>query len=614
MKVQLALAATLAVLSACLAAAQPVQLFVTEITYVCNNGTVRKDYPLLIWDVQCRLDVAPPEDVSWMILRVDSTTPFKPYMVALDGRIVFPRLNQGIMLIEDFVVVNLTQLETKLRVVSVWFREYEAKPPVYAVTDSLSGKKYWGCLIEALLRNTGMIDNIRVKATIIAEKDIRISSVVGETTFQELVAIVSGDDPEPLLSQLRDEAVELKITYLYYSDYSTNAARRAFSYVNIPAACNGYDGYKIILDAIGGLLDSSLPLLRDSDKIRLPISCPVSVNTEGWFNYVIQGLVVSRVSKVSISVSTSTGKFIAQAYRNGVLAYDAEIYGFAPLIKLPEFGFRVTVSAVDYKGEPTENLTVVLHGESNVIRDSALTVKGSCEFEHIPPGKYTVRAFSNGIEVGSSTVTVENSNTYIFIKTSLVDVSIAVVYPNGEKLRNYQLTLNAGEIIRHAYESEGGVRFEDLPSGVYNCTVTREGALLYSGIIKVEGDRNSYVVVANLSKVYIKLVDLLGRPLPNAKIDIKGPTKYSVTTGSDGVAYLDLIPGKYTLSVTNLGLSRELSVRSGGEYLTLTVMSSRIMLAGCATVLCVIALAITKLKKTKGNGIEVIDVEEDTSP
>ncbi|MEM1509504.1 MAG: hypothetical protein QXY49_04050 [Thermofilaceae archaeon] len=614
MRVYVALVVILVALSVCLAIAQPLRLFVAEVTYLLDNGTVSRDYFLLFWDDHCRLDVTPPKDASWMVLRVDSTTPFKPHTIAIDGKIVFPRLNQGIAIIEDFAMVNLTRFETKPKMVSIWFHEYEAKPPVYTVADSLNGKKYWGCLIEALLRNVVHIDDIRVKATIIEEKEIRISSVIGETTFQELVIIVSGDAPEPLVNKLRNDSVELRVTPLYYSDYSINGLRLTFNYVNIPSTCGEHDEYKVTLGIIDGLLNSSLPWPKTSNRTSLSFSCPVKVSAEGWFNYVIQGLIVSKGSKVSISVSTSTGKLIAQAYRNSVLAYDAEIYGFAPLIKLPEFGFRVAVSAVDYKGEPVENLTAVLHSESNAIHDSVPIVKGSCEFDHIPPGKYTVRVFSNGIEVGSGTVTVENSDTYVFIKTSLVDVSIAVIYPNGEKLRNYQLTLNAGEIIRHTYERGGVIRFEDLPPGVYNCTVIREGALLYSGTIKVEWDRNSYVVVANLSKVYIKLVDLLGRPLPNMKIDVKGPIEYSVITGSDGIAYLDLIPGRYVLSVTNLGLSQELNIRSGGEYLTLTVVSSDILLAGCATVLCVAALAITKLRKSRGNSIEVIDFEEDASP
>lgn len=609
MNIQIALAAILVALSACLVAAQPVRLFVVEVTYAWSNSTVGREYHLLLWSNQSKLDITPPKDALWIMLRVDSTTPYKPYMVAVDGKSVFPRLSQGVALIEDFVLVNLTRFEIKPRVISVWFREYEPKPPVYTVVDSSDEKKYWGCLIEALLRNASVVDDVRVKATIIAEKEIRVLSVVGETTFHELVAIVSGDDPEPLLSRLRGGAIELRITYLYYTERSASAVRRAFSYINVPSTCGRHDGYEGVLDAIEDLLNSEPPQPRSFNRIHLPAYCPVNVSADGLFNHVIQGSVVSRGSKAVISVPTSTGRFVAQAYRSGVLAYDAEIYGFAPLIKLPEFGFRVAVTVLDCKGELVENLTAVLQSESGAIRESATVVKGSCEFKRIPPGKYVVRVFLNGLEVGSSAVIVENRDAYATIKASLVDISIAVVYPSGEKLRNYQFTLSAGGIVRSGYESEGVVRFKDLPPGVYNCTVTRDGALLYSGVIKVEESRDSYVVVANLSKVYIKLVDVLGRPLPSVKIEVKGAASYSAVTGPDGVAYLDLVPGKYTLSVTSLGLSRELFIESGGEYLTLAAVPPETVLVGCAAALCAIALAIA-LGKTRKDGVEVIDVEE----
>ncbi len=612
MNVQAALAAIIAALSACLVAAQPVRLFVVEVTYAWGNGTVEKEYHLLLWGSQSRLDVTLSKDALWIMLRVDSTTPYKPYMVAIDGKPVLPRLSRGVVLIEDFVLVNLSLFETKPRVMSFWFREYEPKPPVYTVVDSSDEKKYWGCLIEALLRNTSVVDDVRVKATIIAEKEIRVLSVVGETTFHELVAIVSGDDPEPLLSRLRGGAVELRVTYLYYTERGASAVRRAFSYNNVPSTCGRHEGYEGVLNAIEGLLNSGPLQSRSFNGFHIPAHCPVNVSTDGLFNHVIQGSVVSRGSKASILVPTSTGRFIAQAYRSGVLAYDAEVYGFAPLIRLPEFGFRVSVTVLDCKGEPVENLTAVLQSESNAVRESVPVVKGSCEFERIPPGKYTVRVFLNDLEVGSSVVVVENRDAYVTIKASLVDISIAVVYPSGEKLRNYQFTLSAGGIVRRDYESGGVVRFEDLPPGVYNCTVTRDGALLYSGIVEVEESRNSYVVVANLSKIYVKLVDLLGRPLPNVKVEVKGAASYSAVTGPDGVAYLDLVPGKYTLSITSLGLSRELFIRSGGEYLTLAAVPFETVLVGCATALCAIALAITL--KTRRDGVEIMDVEEGAAP
>ena len=606
-KLALLLLALLAI--GALALAEPPKLFVAEVVVWRAGGAPTSQFLLLEWRGGCRLELKPPEDSVALLVRVDSSTPFKPYALAIDGTSIVPRASEGVVLVEDFAWLNFTKLGFVPKAVAVTFAEYPAKPPVYALSER-GGERVWGYVVSALLRNASCVDSLTgLKLTILSEEALTIPLAVGNVTLYS-VAILAADPLQPLLDRLRGVAVELKVTALYYSELR-KAPGAAYVYANRPAGCRvELSGYAKAEDALGRAFPNNPTLLRPLPGFGAALgACSLEVENPGPYDYVVGGWRIAAGSSAAISIPHSSGAVAALAYRKGVLAYNLSLYGYAPKLRLPAYSYSVYVSVVDAKGEPVRNATILLAGAGNALRELAAAVNGACVFSDIPPGEYVVSAVVGEREVGRASAKVERGDAYVELNTSLVDFEITVTYPNGGKVAGFTITLRGDGAQYVSSEVGGRAIFEDVPAGRYSYVVRKGDVTLAEGIIGVEASRSGYVIVADVSKVFVKVVDLLGRPVPNARIEVKGPVSATATTDSGGTAALDLKPGVYEVAVPELGLRASLEVKSGGAQTTLVYVPRRAYLVA-AGALAVAALAIA-VSRRKGSEVEVLELEGD---
>ncbi|MCX8180754.1 MAG: carboxypeptidase-like regulatory domain-containing protein [Thermofilaceae archaeon] len=601
------IALTLAV--SAIIAAKP-QLFAVEISIIKSSGLKCTDYLLIPCENTCELTIKVNESIKNLIVRVDSSTPFKPYMVFFDNFRVTPKLDDGVILIEDFVWINFTFKNTRPRSVKVEFRLGEAKPFLYALAEQ--GEKIWGYLIEALIKDSSVLSEIGgSKATILAVKPLHLSTSVGEFTLWDLTLLVTGDSPTRILNILNKTAMETRINPIYFNSLNEKRSTTRYLYLNIPASCSiSIERGEKAGDLIGKAFPENPVLLTPSSIISNRNICYVNLTYEGPYKYAVGSQTLTSRSYATLAIRPEEGSIVATAYRKGVMVYDLVIHGFAPLVKLPTYSYNVYVEVVDSKGNLALNATVFLIGARNALRETAKVAENCYVFEDVPPGDYIVSVLMRGKEVGRKQIKVESSDESFIVNTSLVEVEVSIIYHNGEKVLGYTFILKDKDGIEYIAKEVGGfVRVKSVPSGVYNYTAIKNGVVISEGQLDVGIDSSSHVIVTKASKVYVKVLDFFGRPVPNIPVNVHGQVSTSSITRNDGVAVFDLMPGEYFLEVTELSLKSKLHVVNGGEYI---VLSSRpptsVILIACLVGMLVVILPLVSRKR---NAVEVLDVDDE---
>ena len=607
--VRLALLLLALLAAGAVALAEPPKLFVVEVKYWRAGGEYTSDFLLLEWRKGCKLELSPPGDALGVLVRVDASTPFKPSGVTVDAIAVVPKVDEGVIVIEDFAWINFTRLGFVPKTLSISFAEYAAKPPVYALSDK-EGERVWGYLVCSLLRNTSVIGLLAgLKLTVTTYEPIIIPLSTGNVTLWSASFLAAAEVLQPLIKQLQDAAVELRATPLYYLSDVKKASSATYIYANLPAGCQlELHGYTIADDVLGRAFPGNPALLRAFPGFKVVTGvCSFDVANPGPYDYVVENNRVAAGRRATITISRSSGTVTATAYRRGVSAYNLSLYGYSPTVVLPAYSYRILLDIVDAKGEPVNNATVFLIGTRSAVRDFAYVAKGSCAFEAVPPGEYLVSVLAGGREVGRVSLRVESGDVHLTMNTSLVDFEIAVVYPNGDRVAGYTVTLKDGGAQHVSQEVGGKARFEDIPAGRYSYVVSKGGVAIAEGVVDVDASSGSYVIVSNLTRVFVKIVDFFGRPIPRALIEVRGSVKLSARTGDDGTAALDLKPGLYEITVQELGLRSTLEVKGGGSYVYFSFVPRELYLAAGALAVIAIAVAISRRRNT---GIEVLELKD----
>ncbi|RLE99102.1 MAG: hypothetical protein DRJ57_02810 [Thermoprotei archaeon] len=605
----------LALVVTALAAGRPPQLFVVEVAYLYADGSINRDYVLVEWGGGCRLDLSVKSGLAGIVVRVDSSTPFKPAALILDNSRVAPSVENGVVLIEDFAAIDMTRVAPRPHIITVLFAEYEPKPPAYALMDAPRGEGVWGYLIEALLKNTPSLKAVDAKFTILAMRRVELSTSFDNVSLTEAVVLVTGSSPNPLIEALKGEAVELRVRPIYYAKLSeADLARVKYVYLNLPAGCEvKVEGFERAGDALGRAFPGNPSLLYplSSFRIHTPRACRFNVCSGGAVDYVVSGRVVGGGSCAVISVDASRGEVEAHAYIEGLRVYSLLVYGYAPTLVLPSRVARLEVRVVDAEGEPVNNITVLISRTDGTFYREQVAVNGSCTFDRVPLGSYVVRAFAGGREVGAAEVYVGGRGASTLLRTSLIDIELMVTYLDGEQVEDYVAVLSGRGVRRAASGHDGVACFSDMPAARYNLTILRGDRVLFSGLIEVEEGRRRYVVVANITRLYVKLVDFLGRPLSGVSVEARGASvRLAASTGEDGVACFELAPGEYHLYVPSLGVERLVEVGSGGEYVVVRAGMSFSALLPALALLFVLLLVVAKVWGRRGDSVEVLDVED----
>ncbi len=595
--------ATLAIVAA-LHFAEPT--FFTVEVRVRGAGGESVKYLLLEWRGGASLSLPVPSDAREVLVRVDSATPFKPCAVAIGGRNVTPSYEEGVTLVEDFAWLNLTRMRQRPESVTVFFERGEARPPVYGIGSR--GDGIWGHLVEALLPNLSALKDLGVKATIILKRRVPLPSLLSNSSAWDVLILQTGRGLERLLARLSNSSLQLTVVPLYYSP--DPAQGNLYVYFNAPAAWGPPGGRVVADDILGRVFPGNPALLKAANPQLGAPACPLTVVNKCPLDYVVGGTLVRAWSSVRME-RDCTSPLSAEAYLRGSKVYALTIFGFPERLELPCLAYDVDVVVLDSRGEPAANVTLILSGVGSPLRQYCFAAEGSCTFENIPPGDYVVSAYVGVKEVGRELLRVERGPVQVTITAALQSFCVSVLRPTGEKLSGYELRLQGGGIERKAVERGGRACLSGVPTGLYNYTVYKGGTALAAGTMNVEVGRSTYVVVANVSRVYLKVVDVVGRPIPYAEVEFAGPANASVVTDGSGSAALDLPIGTYEVRVRGTGLRKLVEVRSGGEYVTLVLPPSPMLPAAVLALLLagLIAAVGVRLAKSRGS-VEVIDVEE----
>ncbi|MEM0344662.1 MAG: carboxypeptidase-like regulatory domain-containing protein [Thermofilaceae archaeon] len=594
----------LPLLAAVAVSAQP-KLFVVEARALRLSGTEVKYYLLEFSDAPTlTLQVHP--DAKEVVVRVDSSTPYKPYAVFFDGTRVTACYEDGVTLIEDFVWVNFTRLGWRPRTITVRFNYSEPKPHAYALSER--GERVWGHLVEALCSDANVLEGLAgLKVTVLSKKLLSIQTSMGVVSLWDVVVLQTGGELDSLLEIVRRASVEVRVRTLYYST-AKPAQQPLYFYVNLPAACvERFNASLRARDIVGRAFPDN-PALYAPQEATILGTCSVTVSNPGPFDYFIAGVYIPAGSKREVSIAPN-GTLSADAYRGGVKVYTLTIYGLPGLLELPSYAYNVNVFVVDSGGRPASNATVIVSGTSNSIRVTCRLLNGVCSFQDIPPGAYIISAYVGGKEVGRTSLILERGDQVVNLRADLTDFDVVVLYPTGERMLGYVVLLQAYGLRYEARELQGRAAFNDVPSGLYNYWVVKDGVVVASGVLKVEPQRVSYAIIANVSKVHLKVVDFLGRPLPHVNVQVKGSVSVEGCTDERGVVTLDLPLGWYDVEVGAIGLRKRVNVRSGGEYF---VLYADAPLHYIVTVVLVMVIASLALKVARGGReaeVEVYDLE-----
>ncbi len=122
---------------------------------------------------------------------------------------------------------------------------------------------------------------------------------------------------------------------------------------------------------------------------------------------------------------------------------------------------------------------------------------------------------------------------------------IRVVDPSGNPLEKLEVTISKGaESYRFLTNSTGCAVFTGLSEGVYDIQAKLDKVIVAKDIVNFPSEVVK-TIIANVSELAIKLIDLDGKPVPSAQIRLVSATKlaeYSGVTNQDGKVILNRIP------------------------------------------------------------------------
>lgn len=139
-------------------------------------------------------------------------------------------------------------------------------------------------------------------------------------------------------------------------------------------------------------------------------------------------------------------------------------------------------------------------------------------------------------------------STTSIVEAQLPELIVRVVDPSGNPLERIEVTITKGtESYRFITNTTGYAIFSGLSEGTYILQAKLDKVIIAEATIDFPKE-TSKTIVANISNVEIKLVDLDKKPVPSAQIRLLSKTRiaeYNAVTNEEGIAILNKIP--YTL-------------------------------------------------------------------
>lgn len=267
------------------------------------------------------------------------------------------------------------------------------------------------------------------------------------------------------------------------------------------------------------------------------------------------------------------GAYTVTAYYRGVLVGRGVVYFSRQGILNPvELALRsFSIRFLDMEGRPLENIEVEIlpkiysnvraAGDRIVVENAVSTLN------------YLVEARWRGGYSGGEAVRRVSAPPSLLKEVTLPvgDVEVRVLDLEGRPLPGAAVELGG---VGGVTDTLGRVVFQRVPlddvglGREYEVHVTYRNLTVYQGLLKPSTASRSFVLVANLGRSRVRVLGVLGQPLPHAILRFEGLGTYS--TGANGVAEIGYVPGgEYHLSLEWNGFQAEKTLRisaTGGFY------------------------------------------------
>ncbi len=228
-------------------------------------------------------------------------------------------------------------------------------------------------------------------------------------------------------------------------------------------------------------------------------------------------------------------------------------------------GYSSTFNAKNLAGEAVSGVLIqVLDQATNTLYNGTTMANGSA-FISLELGTYPVSAFSKGVKVGETQVTVTGSNTFD-IQCQLTNLNVAVKdrnsaaipFVNLNLIYQYTSSLNgsilSGNDTGQTDVSGTFIFHSVLPNINYVVDASRYGAVFNSGnntVNNLPAVANHQITILTPSRTLtLTTVDYAGSALPDARIELieqESGVFYGGITNSAGVATFEVTFGQYAL-------------------------------------------------------------------
>ena len=181
--------------------------------------------------------------------------------------------------------------------------------------------------------------------------------------------------------------------------------------------------------------------------------------------------------------------------------------------------FNVKLTAKDDTGKVLKDCLL----EVTLPNGTIVKLPSPASLPRIPNGIMIVHTFYRGIEVAEPIQVNVSSNLDISIPCKVYSLSMRLLDPDGKPLKDALMKVNLdGSIIVNQSYPESGITIEGLLSG--NCMIEANfrGFTVAKSSFKLDGSRNIFLT-ANVSRIVVKVRDLLGFPMQGVRVDLTLP-------------------------------------------------------------------------------------------
>ena len=585
-------------------------------------------------------------------VRVDSLSPLKPSEVFIDNKRLYPSLKDGVMLIEDYLEVNLSKARVSGKNLKVKFSHYEPKPFTYVLVTPLNivhvkkgefninlekrGKlRPWGAYVTALSTDKSIWRHLILgKFTLldIIEHKVTFCSINASERFFELTYLVTASKFGLNYSAAQD-VVSIYYIPLYY--YPLNVTREGtvtlpkdevlevkgekYVYMNLPALVSANLMGESTTSDIFKKLTLLNPFILNINQIsNLSLSFrPLDIFSDKNVTIIasINNLIFKNKTCITINGAAllNNGLYL-KIFREGEMVGYYRLMSFAPRIHIGPKLFTVKLLLINGEGRYVTNATVEMYrGFSKKV----LKVRnGTLVITDIPVGKYLVRVLKRGVEVARKNIEI-NRDTEIALRCKLADLKINTYTLLGNPVKEFEVTLK-GIVTLKVQGLKGVAYVKDLPVGEYLITLTtNNGTEFFRRKIILERF-TELDVNSSLKEVDISIANLMNYPIPDLDViisDSKGNLLRLKTNSNGSLSSLYLIANEtYALKFPTLGYVYEIKIKDIPNNVYTVRLPCLVVWKGTCydlyivvTLIAVIALLICLVIRMRGRSVIVLE-------